>query len=116
MHGEVAFKRGSDLLGSVAPHGMRSIACESCGKEAERGAARDLGWQVRPLVCPDCLQWAATGEIADRAAAIRVERRGRFWAVYEGDQLLCLTVYRRGADAIVARIADRSGGNGDGNR
>lgn len=116
MHREVAFKRGSDLLGSVAPHGMRSITCESCGKAAESEAARDLGWQVRPPVCPDCLRWAATGKIADREAVIRVERRGRFWAVYEGEQVLCLTVYRRGADAVVARIADRSGGNGDGSR
>ena len=115
MHGEVAFKRGSDLSESVMPHGMRSITCESCGKEAESEEARDLGWQVRPPFCPDCLRWATT-EVADREAAIRIERRGRFWAVYENGHLLCLTVYRRGADAVVARIADRSGGNGDGSR
>ena len=28
----------------------------------------------------------------------------RFWAVYEGDELLCLTVYRKGALAVIERI------------
>jgi hypothetical protein len=28
----------------------------------------------------------------------------RFWAVYDGDELLCLTVYRKGAVAVIERI------------
>jgi hypothetical protein len=28
----------------------------------------------------------------------------RFWAVYEGDQLICVTVYKKGAVALIARI------------
>jgi hypothetical protein len=28
----------------------------------------------------------------------------RFWAVYDGDELLCLTVYRKGALAVIERI------------
>jgi hypothetical protein len=114
MHGEVAFKRGSDLAGSVVPHGMRSITCESCGKQAELAAAGDLGWQVRPPVCPDCLRWTAADLIADRESAVKIEKRGRFWAVYEKNQLLCLTVYRRGADAVATRIAHRRVGGRNG--
>jgi hypothetical protein len=28
----------------------------------------------------------------------------RFWAVYDGDELLCVTVYRKGAIAIIERL------------
>ena len=28
----------------------------------------------------------------------------RFWAIYDGDELLCLTVYRKGAVAVIERI------------
>ena len=28
----------------------------------------------------------------------------RFWAVYEGDELLCITVYLKGALAVIERI------------
>ena len=42
--------------------------------------------------------------------AIQIERRGRFWAVFEKGELLCITVYRKGAEAVVARISpDRLG-------
>lgn len=34
------------------------ITCEVCGCEAEADAAEDLGWQVKPPVCPDCLHWS----------------------------------------------------------
>ena len=28
----------------------------------------------------------------------------RFWAVYDGDELLCITVYLKGAMAVIERI------------
>jgi len=28
----------------------------------------------------------------------------RFWAVYDGDELLCITVYLKGAMAVVERV------------
>lgn len=31
-------------------------------------------------------------------------RYGRFWAVYEDEELLCVTVYRKGAQAVIDRI------------
>ena len=116
MHGEVAFKRGSDLTGSVVPHGMRSITCENCGARTESDAAKEQGWQLRPPVCPDCLRWTTVDVVADQDSAIRIEKRGRHWAVLEDGQLLCLTVYRRGARAVASRLADSSGVNGDGRR
>jgi hypothetical protein len=37
--------------------------------------------------------------------AIRFERRGRNWAVYENETLVCLTVYKKGAKEVVSRLA-----------
>jgi hypothetical protein len=40
------------------------------------------------------------------AGEFRIERYGRrFWAVYEDGKLLCVTVYKKGAVAVVRRIA-----------
>lgn len=37
--------------------------------------------------------------------ALRLARYSRrFWAVYEDDQLLCVTLYKKGARAVIARI------------
>jgi len=36
---------------------------------------------------------------------LRFERyKRRFWAVYEGDDLLCVTLYQKGARAVIERI------------
>jgi hypothetical protein len=37
---------------------------------------------------------------------VRYEPRGRFWAVYENDSLICLVVYRKGAEALLRRLID----------
>ncbi len=34
-------------------------------------------------------------------------KRTRFWAVYEGSTLLCVTVYLRGALSVVERITGK---------
>jgi len=31
-------------------------------------------------------------------------RRTRFWGLYEAGQLLCVTVYKKGAEAVKSRI------------
>lgn len=36
---------------------------------------------------------------------LRVERYGRFWAVWDGLTLVCVTVYLKGARSVVARLA-----------
>jgi len=40
----------------------------------------------------------------------RVERyrRTRFWGLYEGDELLCVTVYKKGAQAVKERLERRT--------
>jgi len=38
-----------------------------------------------------------------------IERYGRHWAVYEDGALLCVTVYRKGARAVIARIIEDAG-------
>ncbi len=117
MEREVAFKRGSDLSASLLAENSGALVCEVCGARIDAGSARDLGWQLKPPVCPDCLRWSAAGEvdcIAEQATVIRIERRGRFWAVLEDGELVCLTVYRKGARAVAARLSGSSGGNGHG--
>ena len=53
----------------------------------------------------------AFNEMPVRESAIQIERRGRFWAVLENGGLLCITVYRKGAEAVVARISPHRLGN-----
>ncbi|MGH9424000.1 MAG: hypothetical protein ACRD3J_28755 [Thermoanaerobaculia bacterium] len=36
--------------------------------------------------------------------AFRLEPARRFWAVYEGDTLVCLTVYKKGARSVIDRL------------
>jgi len=38
------------------------------------------------------------------AGTLRIERRGRYWAVLDGDVLVCLTVYQKGAREVVRRL------------
>ena len=39
-------------------------------------------------------------------SVMRIERYGsRFWAVYEFDRLVCVTVYRKGALEVCRRLA-----------
>lgn len=36
-----------------------------------------------------------------------ITKRGRFWAVYDADgQLVCLTVYKKGAREVVRRLTE----------
>ena len=36
-------------------------------------------------------------------------RYGKYWAVYDADELLCLTVYKKGAKAVIERLARKGG-------
>lgn len=61
-------------------------------------------------MCPDCLRWAAieidrgSPSRNGRGGDLELVRRGRFWAVYESGRLLCIAVYRKGAEAVAARF------------
>lgn len=101
MEGEVLFKKGSDLDPAARSAASETLTCESCGCRVEAVAASESGWQVRPPVCPDCLRWA----VAEVRSRFRIEKHGRFWAVMDGETLICVTVYRRGADAVLCRLA-----------
>ena len=41
-------------------------------------------------------------------SAVRIERRGRYWAVFDGPTLVCLTVYKRGAREVSRRLNQQS--------
>ena len=37
-----------------------------------------------------------------------IQRYGRYWAVYDqSDTLVCVTVYRKGAQEVVRRLSER---------
>lgn len=39
---------------------------------------------------------------------MRIEPYGRFWAVYdEKDELVCITVYKKGAKEVIRRLEER---------
>ena len=40
----------------------------------------------------------------ESCGGVRIERRGRYWAVLEGRTLVCITVYLRGAREVVRRL------------
>ena len=40
----------------------------------------------------------------DSCGGVRIERRGRYWAVLEGQTLVCITVYLKGAREVVRRL------------
>lgn len=42
---------------------------------------------------------------------MKVEKYGqRFWAVWDGESLVCVTVYKKGAMEVVSRL-NKKGGN-----
>lgn len=47
--------------------------------------------------------------IASPSCRIERYKRGPYFAVYEGENLLCVTVYRRGAEAVRKRLASVMG-------
>ena len=50
---------------------------------------------------------ACTSTMAE-SNAFRIEHRGRYWAVYDRDALVCITVYRKGAAEVVRRLQIRA--------
>lgn len=42
------------------------------------------------------------------ALEITKYRHGGYWGVYENGELLCVTVYKKGAQAVVKRVSDGS--------
>lgn len=111
-----AFKKGSDLRREMNDGKAGTLTCVSCGGHTEQDSARDLGWKVRPPVCPDCLRWSVTDDEATTTSIITIRPRGRFWSVYERGILLCVTVYKRGATAVASRLAEEHRGSGYGRR
>src|SRR5207245_3012670 len=49
---------------------------------------------------------AASAHFARRPAVLHITkyRNTRYWAVWEGHQLLCVTVYKKGAFAVLRRL------------
>ncbi|MEA2416445.1 MAG: hypothetical protein QOI58_3102, partial [Thermoanaerobaculia bacterium] len=39
---------------------VETVTCIECAKVETDERAYEEGWQVDPVVCPDCLHWALT--------------------------------------------------------
>jgi hypothetical protein len=37
---------------------------------------------------------------------MRIEKRGRYFAVMDGDSLVCICLYRKGAAEVIKRLTD----------
>ena len=44
------------------------------------------------------------GSDVNEKSDVRIEQRGRYWAVFDGAELVCLAVYKRGAREVVRRL------------
>ena len=58
----VAFKSGKDLGEETVTELIEQVTCVACGKMETDDQAYEEGWQVDPVVCPDCLRWTLTAE------------------------------------------------------
>lgn len=38
-----------------------------------------------------------------------IEKRGRYWAVIDDTELVCITVYKKGAQEVVRRLTQSEG-------
>jgi len=105
-----SFKRGCDLVADLNKASQFRTFCVACGTSEAQEALNELGWQLDPPVCPDCLQWAAVGvEEGEPNDRFRVQRHGRFWQVLDRETLVCLVVYRKGAMEVIRRLRECAG-------
>ena len=58
----IAFKSGRDLGEETVIGLIERVTCLACGKVETDDRAYEEGWQIDPVVCPDCLHWTLTAE------------------------------------------------------
>jgi hypothetical protein len=58
----IAFKSGRDLGEETVIGLIERVTCVACGKVETDDRAYEEGWQIDPVVCPDCLHWTLTAE------------------------------------------------------
>ena len=52
-----------------------------------------------------------------RGSPMNITKHGRYWAVLDADgTLVCITLYKKGAQEVVNRLMKAVGGNPDGER
>jgi hypothetical protein len=58
----IAFKSGKDHGEETRIAFVEMVTCIECSKVETDEQAYDEGWQLDPVVCPDCLRWTLTPE------------------------------------------------------
>jgi hypothetical protein len=58
----ITFKSVKDLAEEAADGLVEKVTCIECGRVESDDRAYDEGWQIDPVVCPDCLRWTLTAE------------------------------------------------------
>lgn len=38
-----------------------------------------------------------------------LQKYGRFWAIYDGEEMVCVTVYKKGALEVIRRLSESNG-------
>jgi hypothetical protein len=56
----IAFRSGKDLGEETRTGCVDTVTCSDCGRVESDENAYAAGWQLRPVVCPDCLRWTLT--------------------------------------------------------
>lgn len=59
-HEPASFKSGKDLGEEIRADFVETVQCVDCGRTEPEDSAYDHGWQIDPVVCPDCLRWGLT--------------------------------------------------------
>jgi hypothetical protein len=55
-----AFRSGKNLGEEIRADFVETLTCVDCGRTEPEDSAYDNGWQIDPVVCPDCLRWVVT--------------------------------------------------------
>jgi hypothetical protein len=56
----IAFKSGKDPGEETRIALVETVTCIECAKVETDERAYEEGWQIDPVVCPDCLHWILT--------------------------------------------------------
>jgi hypothetical protein len=56
----ITFKSGKDPGEETRTALVETVTCIECAKVETDERAYEEGWQIDPVVCPDCLRWTLT--------------------------------------------------------
>ena len=58
----IEFKSGKDLAQGTRVDDDDTVTCVDCGTRESDQRAYENGWQLAPVVCPECLRWTLVAD------------------------------------------------------